>query len=77
MKHINTAVAIRLEFVGFDDPRPVAYPATERAARSLPPRRLAGAARGPADAHRAHLLGDHRGATAGRACDIIWEAAFA
>ena len=43
MKPINTPVAIRLEFVGFDEPR--ASSGTARAARGLLRRRLACAKR--------------------------------
>jgi len=43
MKRINTPVAIRMEFVGFDEPR--GSSGTARAARSLLRRRLAGAKR--------------------------------
>jgi hypothetical protein len=89
MKPINTPVAIRMEFVGFEvstRPRPKSSArgssGTARAARSLLRRRLAGGAkrieagaearggqgaRRPADAHRLHLLGDHRRAAARRA----------
>jgi len=45
MNPINTPVAIRLEFVGFDDPAVRGLSGTERAARSLLRRRLAGAKR--------------------------------
>ncbi|MBA2594152.1 MAG: hypothetical protein M3495_08720 [Pseudomonadota bacterium] len=45
MKPINTPIAIRLEFVGFDDPPARGLSGTERAARSLLRRRLAGAKR--------------------------------
>ena len=85
MKPINTRgqgrpVAIRLEFMGFDEPSARGLSGTARAARSLLRRRLAGAKRieavlgrrrprprRAAVAHRRHLLGDHRGAAAGRA----------
>ena len=45
MNPINTPVAIRLEFVGFDDPAVRGLSGTERAARSLLCRRQAGAKR--------------------------------
>ncbi|MDQ3777202.1 MAG: hypothetical protein M3461_24020 [Pseudomonadota bacterium] len=45
MKPINTPVAIRLEFVGFDEPSARGLSGTARAARSLLRRRLAGAKR--------------------------------
>jgi len=45
MKPINPPVAIRLEFVGFDEPSARGSTGTARAARSLLRRRLAGAKR--------------------------------
>jgi hypothetical protein len=45
MKPVNTPVAIRLEFVAFDEPSPRASSGAARAARSLLRRRLEGAKR--------------------------------
>ncbi len=43
MNHINRPIAIRMEFMGFDDASARGLSGTERAARSLLRRRLAGA----------------------------------
>ncbi|MBA2590926.1 MAG: hypothetical protein H0U97_01165 [Gammaproteobacteria bacterium] len=45
MNHINRPIAIRMEFMGFDDASARGLSGTERAARSLLRRRLAGAKR--------------------------------
>ena len=84
MKPINPPVAIRLEFIGFDAPWLIRHrpgrtePATSssggrQAYRGGAEARGGRGARRSAGAHRPHLLGDHRGAAAGRACQGLEE----
>lgn len=75
MNPINTPVAIRLEFVGFDDPAGRGLFGTERAARSLLRRPAGGreAYRGSLKPEAAKVLADLRTRTAAHTWrDYLW-----